>query len=289
MGNTIIITDSNCDLPEEYLTLSNIPVIPFHFILNGLDYEDNFGKSLNYKDFYNLIRAGATPTTAQITPFTFEKSFEKYAELGFSIIYIGFSSALSESFSHAKLAQTRIQERFPSVEIYVIDSLSASLGEGLLVREASELLKSGLTSKQVVAWIEENKRKINHWFTVDSLEYLRRGGRLSATSATVGTALNIKPILRVDSSGHLIPAKQVIGRKKAMRTLIEEFEKNHSPEVSSTLFICHGDCLEDAAYLKKTIMARFPKIQAQIEYLGPIIGAHTGPGMLGIVFWGKDR
>ena len=246
--NTIIITDSNCDLPEEFLKKNNIPVIPFHFNLNGKDYEDNFGKSIGYKEFYDELRRGGMSTTSQISPYTYEEYFRKYVNEGFSVIYIGFSSALSESYNHSVLARENVLQDIPDADITVIDSKAASVGQGLLIQKAIDMLKAGKTYEEIITWIESNKMRVNHWFTVDSLDYLKRGGRLSATSAALGTMLNVKPLLIVDKDGKLTPVKKIRGRKKAISELFDEFKNAGTNINDETVYISHADCVEDAQY-----------------------------------------
>ena len=286
---TIIITDSSCDIPKDFLEENNIPVIPFHFYLKGKDYEDDFGKTISYEEFYHELRNGEMATTAQITPYTYENYFKKYVDEGYSIIYIGLSSALSESYNHSIMAKNTILSENPEADITVIDSKSASIGQGLLVREANKMLKDGKSKEDIVDWLEKNKLKVNHWFTVDSLDHLRRGGRLSATSAIVGTMLNVKPILIVDNDGKLVPAQKVRGRKKAIRVLMEELKDRGINIEEQTIYIVHGDCIEDAEYLKNMIMEELNVKDVIINCLGPVIGTHTGPGLLAIVFIGQNR
>ena len=287
--NTIIITDSNCDLPEEYLKENNIPVIPFYFNLNGEDYEDNFGKSIGYKEFYDELRKGGISTTSQISPYTYEEYFRNYVNEGYSVIYIGFSSALSESYNHSLLARENVLQDIPDADITVIDSKAASVGQGLLIQKAVDMFKAGKTNKEIIKWIESNKMKVNHWFTVDSLDYLKRGGRLSATSAALGTMLNVKPLLIVDKDGKLIPVKKVRGRKKAISELFYELKNTCININDETVYISHADCVEDAQYLKDMIIRELKVKEVSINYLGPIIGTHTGPGLLCVVFMGQER
>lgn len=286
---TIIMTDSNCDLNENFLNENNIPVIPFHFILKGVDYEDNLGQSMSYKEFYNQLRKGNMSSTAQITPYTYEDYFRKYVEDGYSVIYIGFSSALSESFNHSVFARATILTDNPDADIRLIDSKAASVGQGLLVVKAAELLKQGKTVEEISEWLENNKLKVNHWFLVDSLDHLKRGGRLSATSAAIGTMLNVKPILIVDKDGKLVSVEKVRGRKKAIRKLFEELKNRGIDIETQTIFISHGDCVEDAELLGNMIIGELHAKEVIINYLGPIIGTHTGPGFLSIVFSGTAR
>lgn len=287
--NTIIITDSNCDLPEEFLKKNNIPVIPFHFNLNGKDYEDNFGKSIGYKEFYDELRRGGMSTTSQISPYTYEEYFRKYVNEGFSVIYIGFSSGLSKSYDHSVLARENVLQDISDADITVIDSTAASVGQGLLVQKAIDMLKAGKTNDEIITWIESNKMRVNHWLTVDSLDHLKRGGRLSTTSAAFGTLLNVKPLLIVDKDGKLTPVKKVRGRKKAISALFDEFKNAATNINDETVYISHADCVEEAQYLKDMINKELKVKEVAINYLGPIIGTHTGPGMLCIVFMGQER
>jgi len=288
MGTTII-TDSNCDLPVEYISQNNIHIIPFTYQLNGITYTDDFGNSLSHKDFYNALRNGSMPTTAQITPYIFEKEFEKFISKGESVIYIGFSSALSETFNCSVLARNEIMEAHPEADLTVIDSKSASIGQGLLVYYACEMLRQGKSKQEIVDWIESNKLKVNHWFTIDSLEHLKRGGRISATSAAIGDLLVVKPVLIVSNDGSLNAVKRIRGRKKSIKTLFEEFKARAIKPEEQMIYIAHGDCLEDAEYLKSLILSEITPKDIIINILGPIIGTHTGPGLVGVFFLGKER
>ncbi len=286
---TIIITDSNCDLPVDYINQNNVHVIPFTFHLNNKDYIDDFGKSIGYKEFYNEIRENGMPTTSQITAYTFESEFRKFTSKGNSIIYIGFSSGLSETYNNAVMARKALLEEDSSIDITVIDSKSATVGQGLIVFYACEMLKQGKSKQEIVEWIENNKLKVNHWFTIDSLDHLKRGGRISATSAAIGTLLEVKPVLNVVNDGRLNIIKKVRGRKKSIRTLVEEFKDRVVNPEEQTIFISHGDCAEDAEYLNKLVMSEVKVKSVIINYSGPVIGAHTGPGMVCICFIGRDR
>ena len=285
----VIVTDSNCDLPVEYISQNNVQVIPFTFAINGVNYTDDFGKSLSYKEFYDGIRNGSMPTTAQITAYTFENEFRSFVSKGDSVIYIGFSSALSETFNGSVLARNEIMEAEPEADITVIDSKSATAGQGLLVYYACEMLKQGKSKQEIVDWIEANKLKVNHWFTIDSLEHLKRGGRISATSAAIGGLLEVKPVLHVSSDGSLNVVKKVRGRKKSIRTLFEEYKTRAIKPEEQMIYIVHGDCIEDAEYLKSLILSETTHKDIVINSLGPVIGTHTGPDMVGVFFLGKER
>ena len=285
----IIITDSNCDLSAEYLKKNNVPIIPFHFNLNGKDYEDKFGRSISYKKFYEELRKGRMSTTAQITPSVYIEFFRKYVSQGYSIIYVGFSSVLSESLNHSLMAQKTIMAENEAANITVIDSKCASVGQGILVYYACEMKRQGKSKEEIVAWIEDTKLKINMWFTVDSLDHLRRGGRLSAASAAFGTMLNIKPILLVNNEGKLVPNRKVRGRQKAIGTLSQELRNRIVDPEDQIIMISHGDCLKDAEHLRKLILEKVKVRDIIINYLGPVIGTHTGPGLLLVAFIGNNR
>lgn len=285
---TIIITDSCCDLSYSYISENNLEVIPFPFSIDGKEYVDDFGRFLSYEDFYNELRNGATPLTSQISAFTFEQVFKKYVSEGNAVIYIGFSSALSQTFNNSILARNIVLEEIPEADITVIDSKSASIGLGAIVFYANELLKQGKPKDEIIEWIENNKLKSNHWFIIDSLEHLKRGGRISAASAAVGTMLDIKPLLNVDDEGKLNVLKKIRGRKKAIRELLDELQNIKNSE-EQTIFINHGDCLKDAEQLRDLVLNEVNVKDVVINYIGPIIGSHTGPGMLCLVFMGNKR
>ncbi|KGP76012.1 DegV domain-containing protein [Desulfosporosinus sp. Tol-M] len=284
-----IITDSNFDLPKEYLRKNELVIVPFTFHIKGKSYTDDLGESMGYKEFYNEIRMGEMPTTSQITPFTFEEIFRKYIVEGYSIIYIGFSSALSHTYINALIARSIIMNENPNADIVVIDSRSATIGQGLIVYYACEMLKQGKSKEEIITWVESNKLKVNHWFTVDNLNHLKRGGRISSTTAVLGTIIEVKPILFVDNQGGLTFAKKVRGRKKSLNVLAEELQKRIINSEEQIIFICHGDCFEDAEFLKKIIIDKVNAKDVIINYTGPVVGSHTGPGMLAVMFLGQNR
>lgn len=285
---TTIITDSSCDLSYDYICENNLEVIPFPYCIDGKDYIDDLGKTLSYENFYNELRNGALSSTSQISVYTFEQTFKKYSAKGNSVIYIGFSSALSQTFNNSIIAKNNVIEEIPDADITVIDSKSASVGLGAIVFYANELLKCGKSKEEIIDWVEKNKLKSNHWFIIDSLDHLKRGGRISAASAAVGTILDVKPLLNVDDDGKLNVVKKIRGRKKAIRELLEELKNIKNPE-EQTLFINHGDCIKDAEQLKELVLNEVNVKDIFINHIGPIIGSHTGPGMLCLVFMGETR
>ena len=286
---TIIFTDSCCDLPRSFVEENNIQVMHLRVNIQGRDIPDDLGISIESKNFYDLIRQGEMPTTSQVNVNTFEDNFRKYIKEGYSIIYIGFSSALSGCVNSARIAKENIEEEISDADITIIDTKSASLGLGLIVYNAVNMLKAGKEKSEIVNWIEDNKLKVNHWFTVNDLYHLKRGGRLSGTVAAVGTILSIKPVMHIDDEGRLIPASKVKGRKKSIKVLKEILvDKIACPE-EQTIFISHGDCIEDAEYLKELILNEVKVKEVIINNVGPVIGSHTGPGILALFFMGSNR
>jgi DegV family protein with EDD domain len=289
MMKTIIFTDSCCDLPRSFVEENNIEVMHLRVNIKGEDIPDDLGISIDSKDFYNLIRQGEMPTTSQVNVNTFEDNFRKYIKEGYSIIYIGFSSALSGCVNSARIAKENIEEEISDADITVIDTKSASLGLGLIVYTAVNMLKAGKEKSEIVNWIEDNKLKVNHWFTVDDLYHLKRGGRVSSTVAAVGTILSIKPVLNIDDEGRLMPVSKAKGRKKSIKVLKEILVEKIVNSEEQTIFISHGDCIEDAEHLKELILNEVKVKEVIINNVGPVIGSHTGPGILALFFMGSNR
>ncbi|MDI3533800.1 MAG: hypothetical protein PWQ82_165 [Thermosediminibacterales bacterium] len=287
--NTVILADSCSDLPLTYIEQQNIPVVNFSFNFMGQEYFDDFGKTISYKKFYDAVRAGEMSTTSQVNVHTFTEIFNKYIEDGKSIIYLAFSSALSGTYNNALLARNMILEDHPEADIHIIDTKSASLGEGLLVYYAIDMLTKGIPGKEIVDWIENNKLRLNHWFTVEDLGHLKRGGRLSGTAAFIGTVLNIKPVLHVDNAGRLVPVTKTKGRKKSIKTLVDMMEERIVDPENQVIAISHGDCLDDVQYLKELVLERVKVKDIIINHIGPVIGSHVGPGTLALFFLGKGR
>ena len=285
----LLMTDSCSDLPVKYTEENNILVLPLSYHFKGEDHVDDFGKSISYKDFYAEIRKGEMSSTSQINSYTFLEVFKKYIAEGYSILYIGFSSALSGTLNSSLMAKEEILAENPSADISIVDSKCASMGLGLLVYYACEKLKSGMPKDELVTWLEENKLKLNHWFTVDDLHHLKRGGRVSATSAVIGTLLDIKPILIVNEEGRLIPVNKVKGRKKSIKTLGEELKKRIVDPENQVIGISHGDCEEEAKMLEKIAREEVKVKDVVFNYIGPVVGSHSGPGTVTVFFFGENR
>lgn len=286
---TIIMTDSTCDFSEEYIKESNIQVIPVNFTIDGKEYDAIGNNTITYKEFYDKLRKGGISSTAQITPYFFEEIFRKYSNEGYSIIYMAFSSKLSGTYNNAVIAKNTILEENKDVDITVIDTKTTTCGLGILVDVASKLQVLGKSKEEIVNWIEENKLKSNVLFTVDSLEHLKRGGRISKASANIGGVLEIKPILGLDTKGNIITTKKVRGRKRAIKTLLQEIKEKVIDSNEQTIFINHGDCIEEAEYLKALILEEITVKNIVVSYIGPVIGSHTGPGTLALSYLGKER
>jgi DegV family protein with EDD domain len=287
--NTILVIDSGCDLPLKYVKQDNIVPLGLIFNYKGEAVEDDFGANFDLKDFYNALRQGEMPTTSQINSERFVEVFRKYINEGKSIIYIAMSSALTGTINSANIARETILEEFPSADISIVDSRAASLGEGLLVYYAYEMLKKGRSKEEVVTWLEENKLKINHWFTVSDLNHLKRGGRISSSAAVVGTLLNIKPVLFVDNEGRLTPFSKCRGRKKSISALAEKFKERTDSSKELIIGIGHGDCIEDALALEALVREHGNVKEVILNYVGTAIGSHTGPEILGLYFMAEER
>jgi DegV family protein with EDD domain len=286
---TVIIIDSCSDLPLEYVKQHNIPVVNFTYHFKGNDCPDDLGQTISYREFYDAIRNGEMPTTSQVNAQTYVNLFRKYVLEGKSIVYLCFSSALSGSYNNSLIARNMITEEIPEADISIIDTKSASLGEGLLVYYAIDMLEKGASKEEIINWVENNKLKLHHWFTVEDLGHLKRGGRLSGTAAFVGSILDIKPVLNVDDEGRLIPRIKVKGRKKSLRTLVEKMEENIISPEQQVIAISHGDSRHDADYLAELIRSRFQVKDIIINSIGPVIGSHSGPGTVAVFFMGGNR
>lgn len=289
MNTYVIMTDNMADLPESYIKEHELEVLSLSYILDGETYDRNH--PLEVGEFYNRMRGGSMPTTSQVNPEQAKEAFTSCLEQGKDVLYIAFSSGLSGTYNSGKIAAEEIEEegRFPDRKLVVLDSLSASLGEGLLVHKAVQLKEAGKSLEEVASWVEEHKLNLCHNFTVDDLFHLHRGGRVSKATAILGTMINIKPILHVDNEGHLIAIGKVRGRKKSLSALADRMGEQIKGFENPEVFISHGDCLEDAEYVEKLVRERFGVENFMINYVGPTIGAHSGPGTIALFFMGSPR
>ena len=282
-----IITDSCCDFPSHMYEELGLVMCPLTILFNGQTYENFTDDSL--KTVYDGLRNGASTSTSAVNPEGWAKIMEPVLAGGDDALVLAFSSGLSTTYQSAVIAATELSEKYPDRKILVVDTLAASLGQGLLVWYACKKKEAGMTLEELHAWVEEYKFKLCHWFTVDDLMYLKRGGRVSATTALVGTMLKIKPVLHVDNEGHLINVSKVRGRKASIDALAAKVGELGLPGENDTMFICHGDCLEDAKYLEGIVKEKYGVKEVLIGYTGAVIGSHSGPGTLALFFLGEHR
>lgn len=284
-----IITDSACDLKREYIDKNNIGLLSLILNLEGKIIKDDLGKSLSYKDFYNKMRERPTPTTSQVNAHDFEEEFVKHIKNGDSIIYISISSGLSGTFNSANIAKNNLLEEYPEAKIELIDSLGASMGQGLLVLKACEMRDNGASVEEIVNWIEDNKRRVIHLVLVDDLNHLKRGGRISGATATIGGLLNIKPSAYLDNEGKLVQGEKIKGKKKALKFLANSIKERAIDSENEVLYICHADCNEEAETLKALVEEEIKFKDIVLNYAGNAIGAHAGSGALAVIYLGKHR
>ena len=280
-----ILTDSCCDFTDQQYKENNVSCASLTVTYDGVS-RTNFADPAAVKAFYDQLRTGTMATTAAANPDDWAQLMQPILERGEDVLVLAFSSGLSTTYQSAVIAAKELREEYPQRTIHVIDTLCAALGQGLLVHFACRKRDAGMGIDELAAWVEENKLHICHWVTVDDLSHLKRGGRISATTAIVGTMLNIKPIIHVDNDGHLINSAKVRGRKAAMEYLVKKFDE--TAQDKQTVFIAHGDCPEDAAALEAMLKEHGAK-DVTTGYVGPVIGAHTGPGVLVVFFLGSHR
>ena len=288
MSNFVIHTDSGCDISPEMLAQWGVPFASLTFRFNGEDKEYANG-DMSTDVFYQKMRDGGIAKTAAVNTETFKASFEKTLKEGKDVLYLGFSSGLSTTYNSARIAAAELCESYPDRKVITVDTLCASAGGGLIVRLALDKMEEGATIEETAEYANSLVQKICHWFTVDDLVYLKRGGRVSPTVAFVGNMLGIKPVLHVDNEGHLTNVAKVRGRKTAIQTLADKYGALADQLDSDKVYISHGDCLEDAEALAKILKDRYGATVSIITYVGAVIGAHSGPGTLALFFVGKER
>ena len=290
MADYVIVTDSSCDLPAELAQELELIVLPLSFRMGGreyLNYPDE--REMPIREFYRRLRSGEPCTTSAVNTEAYRSAMEPLLQQGKDILDIAFSSGLSATYGSAKIACGELSEKYPDRKIYAVDTLAASLGQGLLVWLAAQKKRAGESIGQVREWLEANKLHLSHWFTVDDLRHLKRGGRISGATALIGTMLNIKPVLHVDGEGHLIAMGKTRGRRASLDALVDHMEKTALDPESQTVFISHGDCREDADYLAGEIRRRLGVKNFVIGEIGPVIGTHSGPGTMALFFLGSER
>ncbi|MBW7572530.1 DegV family protein [Caproiciproducens faecalis] len=285
-----IITDSTSDLPVKLIKSLDIEVIPMTFTVGESSYSNYPDeRDISSHDFYDRLRAGETATTNQISPVTFAEIFEPALQSGQDVLYIAFSSALSGTYNNARLAAEELNRKYPQRKVYAVDSLAASMGEGLLVYYAAQMRRKGSSIDEVRSWLTANRTRLAHWFTVDDLNHLKRGGRVSGAAALVGTVLGIKPVLHVDDGGRLIPVEKVRGRRQSLDALIRHMQDTVENPEDQMIFISHGDSPEEAKYVAEQVRKKFHVKATEINPIGPVIGSHSGPGTVALFYLGKSR
>lgn len=291
--NFEIVTDSCCNLKEEMIDEFGLHILPLTFMADGDEaiYQSYLkGEKTDLSQFYSMMREGKVFRTSLPNLADTEKLLRGLLSDGRDILYLGFSSGLSGTYEATSLLINQLKEEYPERKMYAVDTLAASGGEGLLVWYAATKARAGASIEEVNAWVEDNKLKLAHWFTVDDLMFLWRGGRVSKTSAWAGTMLNIKPVMHVDDDGHLIPMEKVRGRKKSLLALVDHMEKTGDKPLSDQMvFITHGDCIDDANFLADKIRERFGVKDIVINYVDPVIGAHSGPGTMALFYLASSR
>ena len=290
MRDYVIITDSCCDLSADLAQELELEVVPLSLQMGGKTYRNWLdGRELSFPDFYRRIRAGEAATTSAVSVGDFEEVMRPILAGGRDILCLCFSSALSTTYQSACIAAQTLSEEVPEGTVRVVDTLCASLGQGLLVYLCAQEKRRGASLEELTAYAEATRGKVCHWFTVDDLNHLKRGGRVSATAALFGTMLSIKPVLHVDDEGRLISVSKARGRKASLMALVDRMEETAVEPGKQTIFISHGDCLEDAEFVAGEIRRRFGTEDIRINYVGPVIGNHSGPGTVALFFVGSKR
>ena len=290
MSGFVILTDSSADLPPELVAQMQIQVLPLGFVLADhtyYNYPDN--REMDPHTFYNRLRQGDAATTNAVNIAQYTEALEPLLQAGQDVLVLAFSSGLSTTYNSSLIAVEELGEKYPERKLYTVDTLCASRGQGLLVWYAAQQRDNGACIEEVRDWVEAHKQNLCHHFTVDDLHFLKRGGRISAATAMVGSMLQIKPVLHVDSTGHLVNIGKARGRHAALKALVDRMAETAIDPASQTVFISHGDCLEDAQTVAAMVKERFGVKNVVINYVGPVIGAHSGPGTLALFYMGRER
>ena len=291
MENFVITTENAADLPESYLQENEIGILSLYYTIDGVTYGPGCEPELKAEDFYQRMREGAMPRTQQVNPEQAVCKFRQYLEQGKDILHIALTSAVSGSCNSARMAAEELKEEFPERTITVVDTLVGTLCEGMVVEQVVRMRKAGKTLAEAAQWVRENIPHFCLYATVDDLKHLYRGGRVSKTTALFGTAIGIKPILKLNDDGNLVAVGKVRGRKQSIQALVQHMEEKVGrflPQ-NDTIYISHGDCIEDALYLAELVKEKFGIVKAMIHHIGPVIGSHAGPGALTLSFMGESK
>ncbi len=293
MGNYVLSCCSTSDLTEQHLKDRDIHYISFHFSIDGQKYSDDFGKTISYDEFYKKMVNGSVMKTSQVNIDEYEEYFIPFLEQGMDILHVTLSSGISGSYNSARIAAEDLSEKFPERKIYIVDSLGASSGYGLLMDKAADLRDAGMNIDQLRDWLVENRLRVHHWFFSTDLTFYIKGGRVSKTAGLFGTILKICPLLNMSEDGRLIPRKKVRGKAAVINEIVARMEENadNGLNYDGKCYMCHSDCLDDAEKVASLIEERFHNLNGKVEIynIGTVIGSHTGPGTVAVFFWGKKR
>lgn len=287
--NYVFMTDSDSDLPYELKALYDIPVVYMPYAMDGKEYFDDLGQTMDHKTYFDKMREGATPSTSALNQTAYEEYFEPILQEGKDILFVAFSSQLSCTIQAIYAAREELLAKYPDRKMIVVDTLSISGPMTLLVLKAHEMYRAGASMEEVAQWLEENKLRAQAFFTVDDLKYLKRGGRISSTAAAMGTMLDLKPVITETREGKLGSVAKLRGRKKAINYLLDQAVENIVDPKESMIIVLHADAREEADKIRTQLMTRLPEAEVRIYPVGPVIGAHCGPGTLAICFIGKER
>ena len=293
MSDYVLSCCSTADLSKEHFESIGVPYVCFHYIMNGKDYPDDLGQTLPFEDFYRLLKEGAEVTTSQVSISEYVDFFTPFLEAGKDIVHVTLSSGISATINSAKNAANIVMERYPERKVWVIDSLGASSGYGLIMDTAAAKRDEGLSAEELAAWLEANRLKLHHWYFSTDLSFFVKGGRISRTAAVFGGLLEICPLMNMDELGRLIPRYKVRTKKRVIRQIVDKMEEHArgGKNYDGKCYISMSACYDDARAVADLVEERFPKLNGRVEinYVGTTIGAHTGPGTVALFFWGDER
>ena len=290
MNSYVFMTDSDSDLPFSYVDELDMTMVYMPYIIDGKEYFDDLGRAGKQKEYFDNMRAGATPVTSLLPQAVYEEYFEPVFQQGKDILFVSFSSQLSGTIRNIYAAREELLEKYPERKMIVVDTLSISAPQSILILKAHALYREGKSMEEVADWLEQNKLRAQAWFTVDDLVYLKRGGRISAMAAAVGSMLDLKPIITETKEGKLVSTEKVRGRKQALRVLVDKAVENIDDPANADVIILHADAPEDAARVESKLREKIPGLEKiETYYIGPVIGAHCGPGTVAVCFFGKER
>ena len=293
MANYVLSCCSTADLTKEHFESRDIHYICFHYKLNGEDHPDDLGQTIPFEKFYKAMDDGAETSTSQVNVSEYVEYFSKFLEEGKDILHVSLSTGISGTYNSAVNAALIAKERYPERKIYVVDSLGASSGYGLLMDKLADLRDSGMEIDELHSWAEEHKLELNHWFFSTDLKFYIKGGRISKTAGTIGTILGICPLLNMDNEGRLIPRAKIRTKRKVIQEIVKRMEENAEGglDYSGKCYISQSACLDSAEEVARLVEERFPKLcgKVEINYVGTTIGSHTGPGTVALFFWGAER